>query len=675
VIAFILRPQLGALLLSAACLVTAPADGADTAHNAASASPLGVGFALDQREDTAPLNAKVPVVVDGRELFRIGASGTYTAAERAMLVNERLADELCLSMPATLAIVARDDMPTIRLNEQHLLSIDAADVVPGVEPDEQAQMWLQSIKTALDRSREERAPGYVPRALAWSTAVLGAALLAHWLLRLARRRAALWLARWRGGHGRRPGTPPPGTLLAQFVLFTLQAAVWVMAALNVSEQFPRVRQTRYWGLRSAEHTLSAPILTVDGHSYSVLDALWVATMIAALWLSVGVLTRVARSRLRHVAGVHAAVIEPVSVLLQYGLTFIGLIVILQVGGLDLSSLTFLASVLGVGIGFGLQNIANNFVSGVIISFERPIQVGDFVRVGHLLGTVERIGARSTEIQTADRVSIIVPNSRFLEHEVINWSHGDPLSRLRIPIGVAYGSDIARVRAALLEAAVGHQDLVAEPHPEVEFSGFGDSALNFELEVWTRNPREQKRIKSALNYRIEANLRRYGIVVPFPQRTLHIAPAQVETPLDAARSGHPERHNNAAIMNGIAATVVSHNDPPVASLTPHLAALDLDRLIAQMRGPDGLDVRDRRHHLKVYPACFVGSEAVEWLQRRHRIHREEAVRVGQTLIEHGMVRHVLDEHPFRDGNFFYRFVADDPDRGPSSVISAQAGTQS
>jgi potassium-dependent mechanosensitive channel len=195
--------------------------------------------------------------------------------------------------------------------------------------------------------------------------------------------------------------------------------------------------------------------------------------------------------------------------------------VLQIWGLDISSLAILVSALGVGIGFGLQDIAKNFGSGLVLVFERPIQVGDFIEVGEFQGTVERIGARSTLIRTLDQISIIVPNSRFLEQEVINWSHDNPVSRIHLPVGVAYGSDIEAVRSALLESARNHPKILSTPQPQVFFKGFGDSSLDLELLVWTAEPSKQVLIKSDLYFRMEALLRQKQVEIPFPQRDLHL----------------------------------------------------------------------------------------------------------------------------------------------------------
>jgi potassium-dependent mechanosensitive channel len=194
---------------------------------------------------------------------------------------------------------------------------------------------------------------------------------------------------------------------------------------------------------------------------------------------------------------------------------------LQLWGLDLSSIALIASGLGIGVGLGLQGLVKDFVSGLVLVFERPVQVGDFVDFGQVKGTVARIGSRSTEIRTLDQVSIIVPNSHFLDSEVTNWSHGNPVSRIRLPVGVAYSSDPQEVKSALLDACKKNQEILSAPAPQVFFMGFGGSALDFQLLVWIAQPSRQLVIKSDLYFAIEASLRDRGIEVPFPQRDLHI----------------------------------------------------------------------------------------------------------------------------------------------------------
>jgi small-conductance mechanosensitive channel len=205
----------------------------------------------------------------------------------------------------------------------------------------------------------------------------------------------------------------------------------------------------------------------------------------------------------------------------YVLLVLGLMIALQTSGVEVGSLTVLLGALGVGIGFGLQNIVNNFVSGLILLVERPAQVGDWIEVGGTGGRVERIGARSTTILTSDNITIIVPNADMVTQRIINWSHGDPKARFRIPVGVAYGSDIPRVREALLEVATAHPHVLRDPAPTVFFSGFGDSSLNMELVVWTREMvHAPLQFRSDLNFSVDAAFRRHGIQIPFPQRDLH-----------------------------------------------------------------------------------------------------------------------------------------------------------
>ncbi len=213
--------------------------------------------------------------------------------------------------------------------------------------------------------------------------------------------------------------------------------------------------------------------------------------------------------------------ETITRIISYSLTLIGLMILLQTAGIDLSSLTVVAGVLGIGIGFGLQNLASNFVSGLAILIEQPIKVGDFIEVDGLLGIVEKISIRSTVIRTNDSQFVIVPNNRFIEKNVINWSYQSPESRLHIPVGVAYGSNTGQVTEALLNAARKDSRILLYPPPSVWFKGFGDSAFLFELLVWINRPQDAEPIKSALNFLIEQELSRQGIEIPFPQRDIYV----------------------------------------------------------------------------------------------------------------------------------------------------------
>jgi small-conductance mechanosensitive channel len=216
--------------------------------------------------------------------------------------------------------------------------------------------------------------------------------------------------------------------------------------------------------------------------------------------------------------------------LQYGLSrifgytliAIGFYVAFQAVGFDLSSLAIVAASLGVGVGFGLQNIINNFVSGIIILAERPISIGDRIEVAGVAGRVTKIQLRSTTVVTNDNITMIVPNADFISNTVTNWSHGDPKVRIRVPVGVAYGSDLKLLQQLLLEAAGEHPKALRDPSPVVLFNEFGDSSLNFELGVWTQEMTAAPiHFTSEMNFIIEQKLRENDIEIPFPQRDLHV----------------------------------------------------------------------------------------------------------------------------------------------------------
>ena len=209
-------------------------------------------------------------------------------------------------------------------------------------------------------------------------------------------------------------------------------------------------------------------------------------------------------------------------IIGYTLIAVGFYVAFQLVGVDLSSLAIIAASLGVGVGFGLQNIINNLVSGIIILAERPISIGDRIEVGGVAGRVTKIQIRSTTVVTNDNITMIVPNADFISNTVTNWSHGDPKVRIRVPVGVAYGSDLKLLQQLLLEAAAEHPKALRDPTPVVLFTEFGDSSLNFELGVWTQEMTATPiHFTSEMNFIIEQKLRENGIEIPFPQRDLHV----------------------------------------------------------------------------------------------------------------------------------------------------------
>ena len=212
----------------------------------------------------------------------------------------------------------------------------------------------------------------------------------------------------------------------------------------------------------------------------------------------------------------------VGTIIRYLILTLGFIIVIQTVGIDLSTLTILFGALGVGIGFGLQNITNNFVSGIIILFERPIKVGDRIELEDIEGDVIKISLRSTTIVTNDNISVIVPNSKFISSTIINWSHNDRNVRFNIPVGVSYGSDPEKVKSLLLEVAEGENTVLKNPLPDVIFNEFADSSLNFSLRVWTQKHITTPQVlKSKLYFQIFKVFKENGIEIPFPQRDVHL----------------------------------------------------------------------------------------------------------------------------------------------------------
>ncbi len=228
------------------------------------------------------------------------------------------------------------------------------------------------------------------------------------------------------------------------------------------------------------------------------------------------------TRFLSTSGLDRALQYTIAQIVGYLILIIAAALVFQNAGIDLSALAVFAGAVGVGIGLGLQDITRNFISGLVILLERPIRIGDRVEVDKVAGQVQRIRARSTTVVTNDNIAMIVPNSLFVTSTVTNWSHDDPRVRFRIPVGVAYGSDLDKVRAVLLAAAAADEHALKSPEPTVFFNGFGESSLDFELAVWSEEMSYRpRRFRSDLNFAIERGLREAGIEIPFPQRDVHV----------------------------------------------------------------------------------------------------------------------------------------------------------
>lgn len=287
---------------------------------------------------------------------------------------------------------------------------------------------------------------------------------------------------------------------------------------------------------SLEHWFNYPLVHLGDQTITVLTiariVFWITVVLVAnVVLQRMVLNRVLR-RTRLTPGLQFAIVKIVG----YVVVILGFYVALVINGVNLSSLAVVGGALGLGLGFGLQNIVANFVSGIVLLAERPVALGDRIEVEGVAGQVTRISLRATTVVTNDNIAIIVPNLQLTSNPVINWSHGGPRVRLRLPVGVAYGTEPERLRSLLLTLATGHPDVLKTPAPMVYFDGFGDNALNFELAVWTETmTTSPRRFRSDLYFLIERALRAAAIEIPFPQRVVHVRTTADENP---AAKAHP-----------------------------------------------------------------------------------------------------------------------------------------
>ncbi|WP_199324792.1 mechanosensitive ion channel domain-containing protein [Phormidium sp. FACHB-1136] len=481
------------------------------------------GFALAQ--EAPPETASV--FLDSIFLFEVPGSAELTASERAAAIGTNLAPLLELDTQPNVRIQSRTGdkagNPVIFVDDRYIMTVTQADadLNPAKTPVEQAQIWVEILNQGLAQAQAERRGDFWITALARSAVAVAVALaIQAGLGWLGRRWLLPLVARW-GGRTEEDGRRTGLGLLLRLMFLVVQGAVWFSALTYIANLFPLTRRFSYVVGRSLTEGLLARSLVLGSRAYSLLDLLLLLAVLMALVIAANTVTNLLRSRILNVAGISLSAQEAIAVLSKYTLMLLGAVVVLQIWGIDLSSLALIASGLGIGIGFGLQGLVRDFVSGLVLVFERPVQVGDFVDFGAVKGTVNRIGSRSTEIRTLDHVAIIVPNSRLLDQEIINWSHGNPVSRIRLPVGVAYASDPTQVKQVLLEACRQSDEILITPLPQVFFLGFGDNALRFELLVWIAQPHRQLVIKSDLYFAIEALLRQHHIEVPFPQRDLHL----------------------------------------------------------------------------------------------------------------------------------------------------------
>lgn len=266
--------------------------------------------------------------------------------------------------------------------------------------------------------------------------------------------------------------------------------------------------------------LGEPLFTLSGQAISIASIIsFFVFVLLAFGLS-AFLQR-AMGRVYRRRGLDEGVQYALNRLLHYLILAVGVFLALDNLGISITALAGLGAILAVGLGFGLQNIAQNFVSGLILLLERPIKKGDFVEVGDTRGTVREIHARATVVTTLDNVDILVPNGQFITEAVINETYAERRIRVRVGVGVAYGSDTRKVQQALQHVAATHNAILKDPAPKVWFVDFGDSSLDFALLFWISEPLVQYQVESEVRFAIDAAFREHNIEIPFPQRDLHV----------------------------------------------------------------------------------------------------------------------------------------------------------
>jgi small-conductance mechanosensitive channel len=324
-------------------------------------------------------------------------------------------------------------------------------------------------------------------------------------------------------------TQHAGPLLASLNRLLMFGALvaWIVVTLNefrvARPLFGMARQVLTFPLEAGN--ISVTLGSILLFFFSIYVAFWVARTVRVL-LRDEVLPKMELPR---------GVGNSISSLSYYGLVLIGLMVALAAAGFETSQFAIIFGALGVGIGFGLQNVVNNFVSGLILMFERPIQPGDVVEVSGTSGKVREIGMRATTLTTFEGADVVVPNGTLLSEKLINWTLSDMNRRIDVEVGVAYGSDPRRVLELLREVALGTPGISAQPEPAIVFKGLGPSSLDFGVRAWTNDFGDWVTIRTEMTARVYEALRREKIAIPFPQQDLHLRTMSPEVASQLARA--------------------------------------------------------------------------------------------------------------------------------------------
>ena len=417
-------------------------------------------------------------------------------------------------------VVEHNQQPTLVADEQYLLTVTDPDAASlDKTPSEQAQDWAQHLELSLRKARLERSPIHMRNMILLAGFTLFVAIVSHISLGYFYRRSSRYVLS--DGVAVSAANPPDFQLLESVKLVVMRFGVWAIALGYISSLFPMLRQQRYSLLNDLTTSLQSPLFSMGDRPYTLPDMLILLGLMGGLFTLVRQSTKLLSNNILKRTSLARGAKAVITQAFRYGAFAIGMMVLLAMWGIDLRSVALLSSALGIGIGFGFQDIAKNFGSGLVLLFERSVQVGDFIEIDSHTGTVERIGARSITIRTLDNISVLVPNAHLLDSQVINWNHDHPVSRLHLTIGVAYEADSKLVKLSLLQAARENEEVLSTPAPNVFLKDFGESAIDFDLMVWIRDPERQAAIRSALNFRIEEILNHHNISIPFPQRDVNL----------------------------------------------------------------------------------------------------------------------------------------------------------
>jgi small-conductance mechanosensitive channel len=288
-------------------------------------------------------------------------------------------------------------------------------------------------------------------------------------------------------------------------------SVWIVVALHLVGWLPTVLEA-----------LDGMAVQMGGSRISVLAVIKLIMAVILLWVLALWLARLIENRLSRADYVSASMQVALVKLSKFVLLVLAFLLALNMVGIDLTALTVFGGALGVGLGFGLQRIASNFISGFIVLFDRSIRPGDVITIGDKFGWVQELRARYVVVKDRDGVERLIPNETFITNEVINWSYSDPNVRLKIPVSISYDNDPEQALALLREAAISSPRVLADPAPATRLMAFGDNGIQLELRVWIADPEAGlASVRSEINLAIWRGFKEAGIVIPYPQRDLHI----------------------------------------------------------------------------------------------------------------------------------------------------------